>query len=111
MSPEYLILELLYWMRKHGFTPRKYRRDDRFLNPFTKKIATRDQLSEHQLRYALWIPNAHGLKDQLPALEVERVGAMTMARSGERLGAGPGEGEALLSLLNDMRKSGMAMAC
>lgn len=105
MSPEFLILELLYWMRKHNLVPKKFHRDDRFLNPFTKKISCHDQMTDHQRAYSLWIPTRRGLRDLVPSLEMESVGAMVIAKDGLMIGAGPGESEALLSLMNDRRKA------
>lgn len=105
MNAEYRVLDLLYWMRGEGLNPVNYDGSDRFLNPFTKRIATKMQLKAHQLRYSLWIPTVEGLKHLYPDIQVEEVGNMRLITANGRLGAGPGESEAVLSLLHNMRQA------
>lgn len=105
MNPEYRVLDLLYWMRGEGLGPTNFDKTDRFLNPFTKRIATKVQLKAHQVRYSLWIPTVDGLKHAFPDIKVEEVGGMRLITANGRLGAGPGESEAMLSLMHDMRQA------
>lgn len=103
MSVESRIIDLLYWMMATGFRPVKFCRKDRFLNPITKRIRLLNQLNESQVNYNLWIPTVDGLKHVLPGLTIEEVDGLKLVTYNGRIGAGTGESEAILSLLNDMR--------
>lgn len=103
MNYERGILDLLYWMRACGVTPKYYRRSDRFLNPFTRKIVPRRQLNQKQLSYVLWIPTQRGLRDQFPNLKTEEIAGVVVATNDDAIGVGPGEAEALLSMLNTVK--------
>jgi hypothetical protein len=104
MNIEREFLNLLYWIREIGLTPKKVSRHDRFLNPFTNKVAPNHRLSENQRRHSLWVPTLDGIRRILPRLKHEICGHMHIITD-ERgyVGAGPGETEALLSLLNNVR--------
>lgn len=104
MNIEQKFLDLLYWIRDLGLTPEHPRRTDRFLNPYTKRITTYDPKKRHQLRHLLWLPNEAGVRAHLPSVKVEPAAGLTTARVGRWVGAGAGESEALLSLLNLLRQ-------
>lgn len=103
MGTEARIIELLYWIRDRGLIPRRPVRGDRFLCPITRRISTFQQLQPHQTRTALWIPTVQGLKDKGIHMETEDLGQLTVVKTHRYLGAGPGEAEAVLSLLNRVR--------
>lgn len=105
MNIENRILELLYWVQGEGLTPINFNGNDRFLNPITKRIATKTCLKSHQLSNNLWIPTVKGLKRFYPDIQLEKVGGMCLVTANGKLGAGLGESEAMLSLLNDIRQA------
>lgn len=104
-TPEQGILELLYWMRSEGLLPEKYAGSDRFLDPFTRRLTTKIQLKAHQIKYFLWIPTVEGLKHFFPDIKMERVGDLDLITAAGYLGAGPGENEAMLSLINNIKQA------
>lgn len=105
MSPQNNIIELLYWIRARGFQPRTPRAKDRFLCPMTNRISQYRDLQEHQRRFALWIPSVKGLKKLGLAPKMTPIGTIMTAKVNRFEGAGPGEEEALLSLMQNMRNT------
>jgi hypothetical protein len=103
MSVEQKTIELLYWVKDLGLTPKKPRRSDRFLNPYTSRIVAYSPKRHRQLEHLLWIPTEQGVRAHLPYVKVEKIATLTTARAGRWVGAGPGESEALLSLFNIFR--------
>lgn len=99
------VIDLLRWMKEKGLAPIKPARHDRFLNPFTRRISHRKNLAAHQLEVSLWIPDLRGMRQLIPAIEMEKVRGTILASAHGFCGAGPGESEALLSLVNDFRRA------
>jgi len=104
MSVEQKIVDLLYYIREAFPAPRTHRHD-RYLNPFTRRIQVRSRMQKHQLAHALWIPTVRGLKRALPGLRMEMCRGTVIVSVPGYLGAGCGESEALLSLVNDIRRA------
>jgi len=111
MSVEQKFIELLSYMKDRGLVPERYSPMDRFLNPFTRRIARGHQVKPHQREHVLWIPTAKGIRVHFPDLKLENCRGTIIAttKSGD-LGAGVGEAEAILSLVNDRRRHQMMAA-
>lgn len=103
MGPEELIMDLLYWMKGEGLRPTFYRRNDRILNPYTRKISGSRFIGSHQKKIGLWIPTFRGLKPKLPDLRMSKNSDLYFATSAGEYGTGFGESEALLSLMQALR--------
>lgn len=93
------IIDLLTWVKERGLSEET----ERWLCPFTKRIKQRSQMRPHQSRTALSIPTPHSLRSRGMNVEIEDLGELKLARSHRFLGAGPGEAEAVLSMLHQLR--------
>jgi hypothetical protein len=111
VSAEQHLIDLLRWIHEANLAPSRPGRRDQFLNPFTKRITRFSRLARHQRRYVLWIPNARGLRPRFPDLKLEAVEGLTIVTAEGGLGAGTGEPEALLSLLNHLRHGPPVIIC
>jgi hypothetical protein len=103
MNDERQMLDLLYWFKALGLTPKHPRRSDRFLNPYTNRIVSYNPTRRFQLKHLLWLPTAAGIRKHLPYVRVEELKDLTTAKAGNWVGAGPGESEAILSLFHTLR--------
>lgn len=103
MQPEAQIIDLLEWARDHGIKPRTEKPKDLFLEPFSKRLMFRKDLKPHQRRYALYIPGRRTLRDLGMRTESVKMHSCVLLRGGPLTGAGVGEHEAALSLVNQMR--------
>jgi hypothetical protein len=105
MSVEQKFIELLSYMRDRGIVPDRFNAMDRFLNPFTRRIARGYQLKPHQRAHVLWIPTEKGIKPHFPDIKLESCrGTIIATTKSGFLGAGVGESEAILSLVQDHRR-------
>lgn len=95
--------DLLHWTKDQGLTPQSYGEEDRFLNPFTRKIRRKKDMHQGHLASALWIPTLKALKQMFPGLKVGSLNGMLLLETGSYIGVGQGEAEASLSLLNSIR--------
>jgi hypothetical protein len=96
-------IDLLTWIKERNLEPRVPSRNDRYLCLFTKKMIPFDRLKPHQRRTSLWIPTARGLNQRGFRVETRNLGHLVVAKSHRFMGAGAGESEAVLSLLNRIR--------
>ncbi len=103
LTPETKIIELLEWAARHGFNPVRPRRNDLFLEMASRRLVRYRDLQPHQLRGAYWIPNQKGLQRLGLKITTAKVAGLTVLRSSNFIGAGPGEHEAALSMVNHMR--------
>jgi hypothetical protein len=110
MKSEIKTIDLLYWVRSRGFTPRNPQKWERFYCPLTRKTFQYGRLRPHQRETALWLPSLRGLKQLGIRVKRELVGMITVVRLGVFLGFGKSEADALLSLFNDIRRSGLRAA-
>jgi hypothetical protein len=108
VNPEYRIIELLHWAKNQGIFPRRVRKADTYLCPISRRLVQGQALRQPQ--DALWVPNEKGLKELGLKVQKGKIGPLTTMSSGDFMGAGPGEGEAALSLIQEMR-SRLATAC
>lgn len=102
MSAQDKVIDLLHWMKEKGLVPTDSCRGERFINVFTQRIE-RHRKRPTRTSHLLWIPSEKGIRNHLPDLEIADCDGLTIARSGNHIGAGPGESEAILSLVNRMR--------
>jgi len=103
LTPETLIMDLLAWAKTHGFEPKTPRQDDHYLEPFTGRIFHWRDLKPHQRPRAYWIPTQRGLKDLGLRTRKTTHQDFTILEGKFLVGAGEGEREAALSILNQMR--------
>jgi len=96
-------IDLLSWVKERNLAPEVPANSDLFVCPFTRKMSRYRNLKPHQRRTALWIPTAKGLNRQGFRVRMKNLGHLVMAESHKFQGAGPGEHEAMLSLLNRVR--------
>jgi len=106
MSIEAQIIDLLYWTR--NLLRPEGKPYDRYLNPFTNKLARKDQMRQHQVDRSLWIPTLEGVAPKMPGIQRGEVEGFTVFTYEDHFGAGVGESEALLSLLQDVRTRNLA---
>lgn len=105
LTPESKVIDLLAWAKDHGLQPSNPRKDDLFLEPFSKRIVKFRDLKPHQHRTAYWIPNRRGLAQLGLSTTMTKVKDMVVMQGRNLIGAGVGESEAALSLVNQMRKT------
>lgn len=103
MSIEQKTIDLLTWIKERGFGPKYPKPTDRCLCPITNRLSTYGQLRPHQRRIALWIPTVEGLTQAGIAVTKTSFGKLLMVQTDRFSGFGPGESEAVLSLLNRVR--------
>lgn len=105
LAPENKIVDLLEWAARHGFKPRRPGRNDLFLLPdgavFTVK--RHRELEPHQHRAAYWLPDMRGLASLGLPVRKLNVKGLTVLKVLNFMGAGEGEHEAALSVVNQMR--------
>lgn len=104
MTAEVKIIELLTWAKKRKLAPEGIRPDDVYLCPVTQKLFVGRALRAHQRRTALWIPNQRGLAQIGIRTKLKKVGHMVTMKAGPFEGAGVGEPEAALSMVNQIMK-------
>lgn len=103
MTAEAKIIELLGWMQRHGMSPKAIEEGDRYLCPVTNKIVRGRSLNAYQRRKAFWIPTQKGLERVGLKVEKGRAGPLTTISLGPFFGAGCGEEEAALSMIQQIR--------
>jgi len=97
MSEQKKIIDLLKWVNKR-FSKRQPMVNDRWLNPITLQIEANRNYNN------LWIPNVEGLRALgVELAEVDLQGLKLLEVNG-LFGAGVGDEEATLSVLNQVRK-------
>lgn len=104
MDPKREIIDLLYWMKERQFQPAFFTEDDRFVDPVSKQIIDLKGVRKSRL---LWLPTQEGLADKMPGLEVGIEADFVTASFQGHSGFGVGESEAILSLMQSIRKEGV----
>jgi len=115
MSAQRAILDLLVWVREAGLWPNSFRSKDLFVIPVANRISFYEDLLPHQKEIALWVPSAKTLAKALRArglqkLELRQLEGFHLAKVGPTRGVGVGQTEALLSLLQHLRR-GQLIPC
>lgn len=99
------VIDLLQWVKDVGFEPTHHNILDRHVNPFTNRLGYYGSLPQSRYKYMLWVPSSRGLRGVLPNLKLETINGMVVATAGPYMGAGVGESEALISLMQDLRQN------
>jgi hypothetical protein len=103
LTPENKIIDLLEWATRHGFIPDRPARNDLYLEVASRRIVRHRDLQPHQRRSSYWIPNIRGLKRLGLPVRKSRISDMIVVEALNFTGAGLGEHEAALSMVNHMR--------
>lgn len=108
MNIQIEFINLLHSLKSKGLFPKKPSSDEKYLNPFDRKVYRSCNLSVEQRNRFLWIPSEKGLKGlglDIDSFEMEglRIMELRIEKSSFQ-GAGPNVTEALLSLLKQVVK-------
>jgi hypothetical protein len=104
MTAQHKVIELLEWAKSHGLEPSRPSGSDLMLCPIRHQLIRARNLSMHIRQHAYWIPTRKGLKELGLPTKKEKIAGLVVLRSRHLTGAGPGEHEAALSLLNNLRQ-------
>lgn len=104
-TPEAQVIDLLAWAKAHGIEPKEPSPNDIYLEFFSQRLIRHRDLQPHQKRTAYWIPNRAGLRRLGLDTRMAKIQGLTVVKAAHLTGAGEGEVEASLSLINQIRRN------
>jgi len=108
MNTEQKIMDLLAWVKARGFPPEEIQKNDLYLCPITKRMLRGRCLNKWQREHAFWIPNRAGIERHGFKVDMSYIGGCIVEMKLKTVqpfqGAGVGESEAAMSLLNNIRR-------